>query len=360
MTCDCGCGKSPLSKGEQTVLKHLRDGVLWDLPDALWAQVVSEVEKAGSITKVQGSAQVILYDAITKQAGGFGGDRSAAGRYAAEQRWKGHVKAVPQAGEARRAKEMPLPQGESEKLGTPVRWDPKSRRQIVKVSTVEEAYEEIAKGNIVEMATAQEAVTIVEKMADYLKEVEEKTGEKPKNLNFCQISVPGTNLFCGSSVATDKYPDGVPRVEMPQLSGIPKEGSKADKLARIDDEGNVDVGKAFVDKLAKEGVETKEAEVPASWLKASQSELKGKTVSFFLTEKGKKILDDDKAVIYVSRDGYVIDGHHRWAGKVFQDLKDGKTGDVKMRVRVIDMPIMEVLDAALDHSDDMGIKSKKG
>jgi hypothetical protein len=41
-------------------------------------------------------------------------------------------------------------------------------------------------------------------------------------------------------------------------------------------------------------------------------------------------------------------------------LQDGKTGDVKMRVKVIDMPIMEILDAALDHSDDMGIKRKKG
>ena len=359
MACDCGCG-SNLSKGEQAVLDGLRNGVLWSMPDELWKQVVAEVEKAGSVRAVQGAARTVLHDAIQKAAQGFGGDRSAAGRYAAQQRWKGHVKAVPSSGQARRAGETMLPQGQSEKLGTPVRWDPKSRREIVKVTTVEEAYEEIAKGNIVEMATAQDAVTIIEKMADYLKEVEEKTGEKPKNLNFCQISVPGTNLFCGSSVATDKFPDGVPRVEMPQLSGIPKEGSKADKLARIDEEGNVDIGKSFIDKLAERGIGTKEGEVPASWLKASQSELKGKTVSFFLTEKGKKILDDDKAVIYVSRDGYVIDGHHRWAGKVFQDLKDGKTGDVKMRVRIIDMPIMEVLDAALDHSDEMGIKSKKG
>ena len=356
MACDCGCG-SNLSKGEQAVLEGLRNGVLWSMPESLWKQVVAEVEKAGSVRAVKGAAATVLHDAIRK-ASGFGGDRSAAGRYAAEQRWKGHVKAVPKGGGMSATAQMP--EGVSEKLGIPIRWDPKSRKEIVKVTTVEEAYEEIAKGNIVEMPTAQDAVTIISKMSEYLKKVEEETGKKPKNLNFCQISVPGTNLFCGSSVATDKYPDGVPRVEMPQLSGIPKEGSKADKLARIDEEGNVDIGKSFVQKLAKEGVETKEAEVPASWLKASQSELKGKTVSFFLTKKGQKILDDDKAVIYVSRDGYVIDGHHRWAGKVFQDLKDGKTGDVKMKVRIIDMPIMEVLDAALDYSDEMGIKSKKG
>lgn len=358
MTCDCGCG-SKLSKGELKVLDDLRAGVLWNLPDALWGQVVAEVEKAGSIRTVQGAARTVLHDAIAKAAGGFGGDRSAAGRYAAQQRWKGHQKQEPQAAGTQGAQAL-MPEGESERLGKPVRWDPKSRKEIVKVTTVEEAYEEIAKGNIVEMPTPQDAVTIIEKMADYIKEVEKKTGEKAPNLNFCQISVPGTNLFCGSSVATDKYPDGVPRAEMPQLSGIPEKGSKADKLARIDEEGNVDISKGLIDKLAEAGVETKELEVPASQLKASQSELKGKTVSFFLTDKGKKILNDDKAVIFVSRDGYVIDGHHRWAGKVFQDLADGKTGDVKMKVKVIDMPIMEILDAALDHSDDMGIKRKKG
>jgi len=358
MTCDCGCG-SKLSKGELKVLDDLRAGVLWNLPDALWGQVVAEVEKAGSIKTVQGSARTVLHDAIAKAAGGFGGDRSAAGRYAAQQRWKGHQKQEPQAAGTQGA-QAPMPEGESERLGKPVRWDPKSRKEIVKVTTVEEAYEEIAKGNIVEMESPQAAVTIIEKMADYIKEVEKKTGEKPPNLNFCQISVPGTNLFCGSSVATDKYPQGVPRAEMPQLSGIPEKGGKADKLARIDEEGNVDISKGLIEKLAKSGVETKALEVPASQLKASQSELKGKTVSFFLTEKGKKILNDDSGVIFVSRDGYVIDGHHRWAGKVFQDLADGKTGDVKMKVKVIDMPIMEVLDAALDHADDMGIKRKKG
>lgn len=356
MTCDCGCG-SKLSKGEQSVLANLRAGVLWGLPDGLWNQIVSEVEKAGSVRLVKGSAQVILFDAIQKAAQGFGGDRSAAGRYAAQQRWKGNVKKEPQ-GSGRGA--SGLPGGTSERLGNPVRWDPKSRREVVQVKTVEEAYEEIAKGNLVEMESMQEAFTIVEKMAEYVKEVEKTTGEKPKNLNFCQISVPGTNLFCGASIATDKYPDGVPRAEMPQLSGIPKEGSKGADLARIDEEGNVDISKGLIEKLAKAGIETKEMEVSASSLKASQSELKGKTVSFFLTPKGREILDDESAVIFISKDGYVIDGHHRWAGKVFQDLKDGKTGDVKMRVKVIDMPIMEILQASLDHSDDMGIERKAG
>lgn len=193
MPCDCGCG-SKLSKGELSVLDDLRAGVLWGLPDALWKQVVAEVEVAGSIKSVGGSARVVLHDAIAKAAQGFGGDRSAAGRYAAQQRWKGHQKREPQTAGGASA-QSPLPEGTSERLGSPVRWDPKSRREIVKVNTVEEAYEEITKGNLVEMDSPQEAVTIIEKMADYVKEVEKKTGEKAKNLNFCQISVPARTCF---------------------------------------------------------------------------------------------------------------------------------------------------------------------
>jgi hypothetical protein len=175
---------------------------------------------------------------------------------------------------------------------------------------------------------------------------------------LCKISVPGTNLFCGESVATDRFPEGVPRLEMPQLSGIPEKGSPADKLERIDAEGNVNLGPAFIEKLRGMGIKATEGEVPASRLKASQSELKGKTVSFFMSDKGQKVLDDPSATVYISRDGYVIDGHHRWAGKVGLDLKDGKTGDVKMKVMMIDLPIMQVLDAALDFSEEMGIQAK--
>lgn len=40
-------------------------------------------------------AQTEVEDWVLEKAKSFGGDRSAAGRYAAEQRWKGHVKAEP-------------------------------------------------------------------------------------------------------------------------------------------------------------------------------------------------------------------------------------------------------------------------
>ena len=266
-----------------------------------------------------------------------GGNRSDAARYAAQVRWKGHQKKQ-ESGSQR-----------SKRLGA--RFDPANRKKGVKVSTPKEALKEIARGNLVEMESLEEAYTALDKLGKFLKKAK-KDGEKVK-VNVCKISVPGTNLFCGESIATDEHPEGVPREKMPQLSGIPIKGSRADKMPRIDDEGNVDIGKLFLEHLSDFDPPVKfvEAEVPASSLRASQSELKGKTVAYMMSDEGAKTLDDPKAVIYVSRDGYIIDGHHRWAGKVGRDLADGKTGDVKIRVRRVDMPIMEVLDAALDFTE---------
>lgn len=265
-----------------------------------------------------------------------GGNRSDAGRYAAQVRWQNHQKK--DEGSQR-----------SERLGA--RFDPANRKKGIKVSTPKEALKEILRGNLVEMESLEEAYTALNKLGEFIKEAKKK-GEKVK-INVCKISVPGTNLFCGESIATDEHPEGVPREKMPQLSGIPIKGSRADKMPRIDDEGNVDIGKLFLEHLSNQDPPIKfvEAEVPASSLRASQSELKGKTVAYMMSDEGAKTLDDPKAVIYVSRDGYIIDGHHRWAGKVGRDLADGKTGDVKIRVRRVDMPIMEVLDAALDFTE---------
>lgn len=245
-------------------------------------------------------------------------------------------------------------------LGRRVRWNPKREKGVVKVNNIEDAYEQILRGNYVEMDTKQEAYTLVKELGDYVKKVEAATGQKVPNLDLCRVSVPGTNLFCGSSVATDRYPNGIPRQQMPQLSGEPIPGTPADALPRETRNGvptkDVDVGPAFIKALQDMGVKTTEKRVAASSLKASQHQLRGTGVSGFLTPSGLAALDSPSSIIYVSRDGYVIDGHHRWAAQIARDLADGRTGDVKMNVRMIDMPIMEVLDAALDFTNAVGIK----
>lgn len=75
---------------DQYLLAQIREKLLSHIPDDQWKLVEEEVDKAGGVREVGGYTGVLLTDAISKAS--FGGDRSAAGRYAAEQRWKGHEK----------------------------------------------------------------------------------------------------------------------------------------------------------------------------------------------------------------------------------------------------------------------------
>ena len=332
MNNDCGCGG--LSPAQKAVLDMVRATELRQLPDDVWNQIVGEVEKAGSIQETTGTANRVLVDAIQKAAQGFGGNRSEAGRYAAQQRWKGHQKAKPGQGTG----------------GAPVKAD-------VTTNDPDEALDALRQGKTVSLGTVEQVNTLIKEMNDFVQEAKKK-GEKVK-LNLCQVSVPGTNLFCGSSLKDDQG-KSIPRDKMPQLAGKPKPGSPVDdpKKFPVDKDGEVNVGDAFVKYLAEKGIETREGSVPVAQLKASQSELKGKTVAFMMSKKGQETVDLDNQSIFVSSDGYVIDGHHRWAAKVGLDSKDGKLGDKNINVRVINMPIKQVLTEANAYTSAMGIEPK--
>jgi hypothetical protein len=329
MSCNCG----GLSSAQKAVLDTVRATELRQLPDSVWDQIVAEVEKAGSIQATGGTAGRVLVDAIQK-AQGFGGNRSDAGRYAAQQRWKGHQKAQP--GQA---------QG-----GAPVKAD-------VVTDDPKEALDALRQGKTVSLGSVDEVNTLIADIHAFAQEAKKK-GEKVK-LNLCQVSVPGTNLFCGSSLKGD---DGqpIPRDKMPQLAGKPKKGSPVDNPDKfpVDGSGEVNVGDAFVKHLAEKGIETREGSVPAAQLKASQSELKGANLAFMMSPEGQKAVKLQENSIFVSSDGYVIDGHHRWAALVGIDAKDGKLGGTPIKVRVINMPIKQVLTEANAFTSVMGIEPK--
>jgi len=75
---------------DQMLLAQIREKLLGHIDDGQWRMIETEVENAGGVKETKGYAGTVLKDAIVKAS--FGGDRSAAGRYAAEQRWKGHAK----------------------------------------------------------------------------------------------------------------------------------------------------------------------------------------------------------------------------------------------------------------------------
>lgn len=230
-----------------------------------------------------------------------------------------------------------------------------SRPTPIKVKTVSEAVLAILGGDVVEIQEVSTVYTVLEELAGMAKEAE-RLGNKAPNYDLCKVMVSGTtNLFCGDKVKTKDFPNGVPRIEMPQLSGQPVPGSKADSLPKVtkkNGETMVDAVPAFVQHLKDVEIGTKRERVPAAKLKATQAELIGPKVAGIMLAQG---FDPGEEAIFVSRDDYVLDGHHRWAGVVGRDAKDGKLGDAQMNIIRVDAPISELLHRANTWSREFGI-----
>jgi hypothetical protein len=196
----------------------------------------------------------------------------------------------------------------------------------------------------------QQISTIIDKLAELGTQAKEK-GEQAPNFNLCQVSIPGTNLYCDGN-------KGIPREDMPQFKGTPEPGSPADKLPK-DKSGEADTEEFFKQMLEKQGIGvSKPYSVPPDRLKATQSELVGVKVAGM-----SKALEENPqnsaitAPIYVSNDGYVLDGHHRWAAVVAYNARHPKQ-QIPMNVRVIDEPIIPLVKRSNSFAEAIGIKAK--
>jgi hypothetical protein len=200
----------------------------------------------------------------------------------------------------------------------------------------------------------QQISTVIDKLAELGKQAQEK-GEKAPNFNLCQVSIPGTNLYCDGN-------KGIERADMPQFKGTPEAGSPADKLPK-DKNGEADTEEFFKQMLNKQGIKVSEpTEVPADRLKATQSELVGVKVAGMskVLEQGKEHPAYQKltAPIYVSNDGYVLDGHHRWAAIVAHNAAHPDK-QIPMSVRVINEPIIPLVNRSNKFAEAIGIRAKK-
>jgi len=186
-----------------------------------------------------------------------------------------------------------------------------------------------------------------------------------RDVDLCKVSVPGSNLFCGGN-------KGIPRHEMPQLKSKPIPGGKADQMVKAgilekDENGEVNTEELFLQKIEKEAPVER---VKVTDLKATQNQLVGKKVSLFLNQlqNGDPNSEFTKKLnepIIVSRDPetgemYIVDGHHRWAALVAQDIANGGDGDIEMNVKVVDAPIGEVIEQSNDFTKEMGLETKSG
>lgn len=174
-------------------------------------------------------------------------------------------------------------------------------------------------------------------------------GEELPNFDLCTITVPGTNLFCNGN-------KGIPRAQMPQLKGFPVPGSRAAEM-EIEKSGKVDVSQAFLDMLTEKGIKTKRYKVDPTTLKATQNQLVGAKIAMRVGDmqvnpNHKKF----KMPYFISKDGYILDGHHGWASILAYCLIEKK--NVKMNVIEVDLKIRKLVALANDFTQEIGIAAK--
>lgn len=216
-------------------------------------------------------------------------------------------------------------------------------------SDVDFAAEALANGQYVRLNRNREVSTLIDKLADIARQAE-AAGEQAPNFDLCRVSVAGTNIFCSEH-------KGVRRIDMPQISGKALPGTEAASF--VDPaSGEVNGAAHFRAYLVDRGIFFETTTEKASFLRASQMELVGTKVAGMMdaTRAGKWNAAEEP--IFISNDGYVVDGHHRWAAIVGLDLSDDVAGDLDMNVVRIDLPITDILPLANEFANHFGIAPK--
>ena len=181
-----------------------------------------------------------------------------------------------------------------------------------------------------------------------------------KILNGEQPEVEPENisaLFMGMRQRTD-HPDITElRVKGSLLFGGEGMGIARKDMPQIPDKARPD----FLKDLSKEGISVSKEKVDPTKLKPIQKEISGSRVGA-IYEKTRKTNDDgdekgripEKDRILVSKDGYVIDGHHTWGASVAHFFDGG----AKLPIYRIDLNAKEALDASLEWAKAKGFESQ--
>ena|GEM_PF-3438577 len=141
------------------------------------------------------------------------------------------------------------------------------------------------------------------------------------------------NYDGGKNFLNIAYPairTGLTRGEMPQIPSAFKDG--------------------YLDSIQSEGVKVDQVGVKASSLLPSQSEIDGPMI----VEESKAPNTDwiNAKPILVSKDGFIADGHHRWAIMLILEAR-GDAGLIQ--IKRIDLPLSELLLSMEDYGQGEGI-----
>jgi hypothetical protein len=104
-----------------------------------------------------------------------------------------------------------------------------------------------------------------------------------------------------------------------------------------------DVRDSFLAKMKKQGVRVTEGKMKVGHLKASQDEIQAKKAIGMAGSYLDGTFGKIKNAIVVSKDGYIVDGHHRWAALLTVDPSE------EMNVIRVGVPIKPLLDMVNDH-----------
>jgi len=225
--------------------------------------------------------------------------------------------------------------------------------------------------------------------------VNKEQGKAP-DFDLCKVTVPGTNLYCGDNL-------GIPRTKMPQLKTAILPGTQAEKDSQLPPsdpnhlpvkDGEANAEKKFLEHLKNKGVKVDEGKsMAASEMKATQMDLVGEKVMGMVNGlkagRTKRLLDScggldpltkqkqckdtsgncgngncgDEGLLeplIVSKDGYVLDGHHRWAAITTLDLMDGRKEPFTVNTTVVDMEMEELVGESNKWGNEYGLERKSG
>lgn len=174
-------------------------------------------------------------------------------------------------------------------------------------------------------------------------------GKDQDTFDLCTLQNKGTNMFCAGN-------KNIPRSDMPQLKGEPMPGTEAAKL-EVSKNNKVDATKAFLKHLKQQGIRTKKYSIDCRNLKASQNQIVGLKVAINVAQM-KKDPNHKKFDMnyFVSKDGYILDGHHGWASVLSYSIITKQKIDVN--VIEVDMKIKPLIEFTNNFCNSFGIKRK--
>lgn len=249
-------------------------------------------------------------------------------------------------------------------IGTNPQAEKKLATRMAQLGQVSATYVKALKTTSQKIKSENPDISDSELKAQIKAELKRQGVVAPPEYDLCSVTIPGTNLYCGGNKE-------IPRDSMPQLKTTAVPGTPAWKKAEAiaqekggdPREVEVNAESDFLKYLAQQKVSVTRGEMPAVEMKATQNQLNADKVAGMAWALATNPETKDpkhplRQPLIVSADGYVLDGHHRWAALVTADVMSGKAGQVNVPVIKVDMDIEDLVDASNAFSDEFGLKRK--